>query len=97
VSYCFRFHPNNVLKVRTLADSLGCFGLVADTNRYIAQYFPDITLSEDFLNLNISEVIDIVNKDELQASEEQVISIYNVFILINLYKSIILFRYLKLP
>lgn len=67
-----RFHQNNVLKVRTLADSLGCFGLMTDSNRYIAQYFPDISLSEDFLNLNISEIIDIVNKDELQASEEQV-------------------------
>lgn len=70
---CFRFHPNNVLKVRTLADSLGCYGLVTDANRYIAQYFPDISLSDDFLNLNISEIIDIVSKDELQASEEQVI------------------------
>lgn len=69
---CFRFHPNNVLKVRTLADSLGCYGLITDTNRYIAQFFPDISLSEDFLNLSISELIDIVNKDELQASEEQV-------------------------
>jgi len=48
---------------------------VTDSNRYIAQYFPDISLSEDFLNLNISEIIDIVNKDELQASEEQVILI----------------------
>lgn len=73
VIICFRFHPNNVLKVRTLADSLGCYGLVTDANRYIAQYFPDISLSDDFLNLNISEIIDIVNKDELQASEEQVI------------------------
>lgn len=56
-----------------MADSLGCYGLLADANRYIAQYFPDISLSEDFLNLNISEIIDIVYKDELQASEEQVI------------------------
>lgn len=68
----FRFHQNNVLKVRTLADSLGCYGLMTDSNRYIAQYFPDISLSEDFLNLNIYEIIDIVSKDELQASEEQV-------------------------
>lgn len=45
---------------------------MTDANRYIAQYFPDISLSEDFLNLNISEIIEIVNKDELQASEEQV-------------------------
>lgn len=48
---------------------------MTDSNRYIVQYFPDISLSEDFLNLNISEIIDIVNKDELQASEEQVILI----------------------
>lgn len=68
----YRLHPNNVLKVRTLADSLGCYSLVTDANRYMAQYFPDISLSEDFLNLSISEVIDIINKDEIQASEEQV-------------------------
>lgn len=55
-----------------MADSLGCYGLVTDANRYIDQYFPDISLSEDFLNLNINEIIDLVNKDEIQASEEQV-------------------------
>lgn len=59
--------------MRALADSLGCYGLVTDANRFIAQYFSDISLSDDFLNLSISEIIDIVNKDELQASEEQVI------------------------
>lgn len=74
----FRFHPNNVLKVRTLADSLGCYSLVTDANRYMAQYFPDISISEDFLDLSISEIIDIVNKDDLQASEEQVMLIVDI-------------------
>lgn len=51
---------------------------MTDANRYIAQCFPDISLSDDFLNLNISEIIDVVNKDDLQASEEQVISVLYV-------------------
>ncbi|XP_063222468.1 kelch-like protein 18 [Bacillus rossius redtenbacheri] len=68
-----RFHPNNVLGIRYFADVHGCAPLVEAAEKYIQQYFCEVSLSEEFLNLSCAEVLDIVKSDELHVvSEEQV-------------------------
>ncbi|KAK9509465.1 hypothetical protein O3M35_006777 [Rhynocoris fuscipes] len=68
-----RFHPHNVLGIRQFADTLGCSILVEAADKYIQQYFYDVSLSDEYLNLNANELLDIVKRDELHViSEEQV-------------------------
>ncbi|XP_014240962.1 kelch-like protein 18 isoform X2 [Cimex lectularius] len=68
-----RFHPHNVLGIRQFADTLGCTILVESADKYIQQYFHDVSLSDEYMALDINELLDIVKRDELYViSEEQV-------------------------
>lgn len=68
-----RFHPCNVLGIRTFADQLSCSHLVEEADKYIQQYFHDVSLSDEYLSLLKNELLDIVRRDELHIiSEEQV-------------------------
>jgi kelch-like protein 18 len=42
-----RFHPNNVLGIRSFADTLGCYALIAEADRYIHQYFHDVSVADE--------------------------------------------------
>lgn len=47
--------------------------LVEAADKYVQQYFHDVSLSEEYLSLNSLELLDIVKRDELHVlSEEQV-------------------------
>lgn len=71
--FFFRFHPHNVLGIRQFADTLGCSVLVEAADKYMHQYFHDVSLSEEYYTLNVNELLDIVKRDELHViSEEQV-------------------------
>ncbi|XP_021920986.1 kelch-like protein 18 isoform X2 [Zootermopsis nevadensis] len=68
-----RFHPNNVLGIRSFADTLGCSPLVLEADKYIQQYFHNVSMSDEYLNLSCPDLLSIVRKDELHVfSEEQV-------------------------
>ncbi|XP_054724682.1 kelch-like protein 18 [Uloborus diversus] len=68
-----RLHPNNALGIRTFADALGCSTLVDATNRYLQKHFLEVCRSEEFINLQLADVREIVSRDELHiTSEEQV-------------------------
>ncbi|XP_049788546.1 kelch-like protein 18 isoform X2 [Schistocerca nitens] len=68
-----RFHPNNVLGIRSFADTLCCSPLVEAADKYVQQYFNDVSLCDEFLSLSQNELLDIVRRDELHViSEEQV-------------------------
>jgi hypothetical protein len=68
-----RFHPNNVLGIRSFADTLGCPPLVTEAEKYIQQYFHNVSMSDEYLNLSCSDLLSIVRRDELHVlSEEQV-------------------------
>ncbi|GLG94694.1 hypothetical protein R5R35_004288 [Gryllus longicercus] len=68
-----RFHPNNVLGIRTFADTLGCVPLVEASDKFIQKHFRDVSASEEYLLLSRSDLLDIVKRDELCVlSEEQV-------------------------
>ncbi|XP_042899946.1 kelch-like protein 18 isoform X2 [Parasteatoda tepidariorum] len=66
-----RLHPNNVLGIRTFADALGCSMLVDATNRFIQMHFIEVARSEEFLNLQFSDIRDIVGRDELHTTTEE--------------------------
>lgn len=68
-----RFHPQNVLGIRQFADTLGCNTLFDAADKYIEQYFHEISQTEEYLNLTLSEVIWLIKRDALAVdSEEQV-------------------------
>ncbi|XP_065224534.1 kelch-like protein 18 [Planococcus citri] len=68
-----RFNPNNVLGIRSFADTLGCTQLTEAADKYIQKHFHEVSLSDEFLSINGGELLDIVKKDDLNVtSEEQV-------------------------
>jgi kelch-like protein 18 len=68
-----RFHPNNVLGIRSFADTLGCYALITEADRYIHQYFHDVSVADEYLNLTCPVLLSILQSDELHVfSEEQV-------------------------
>ncbi len=69
----FRLHPNNVLGIRSFGDQFMCPGLVESSNKYIQKHFIEVSKSDEFLNLPLKDVLDILARDELYVtSEEQV-------------------------
>lgn len=77
----FRFHPNNVLGIRQFADQLGCLSLVEAADKYLQQYFYDVSMSEEYAQLTLLQHLDIVKRDELHViSEEQVIILKKIII-----------------
>ncbi|KAF2883825.1 hypothetical protein ILUMI_22356 [Ignelater luminosus] len=68
-----RLHPHNALGIRQFADTLGCTSLVESANKYIEHCFHEISLSEEYLNLPLQEVQNLLTRNELRVeSEEQV-------------------------
>ncbi|XP_069998111.1 kelch-like protein 18 [Penaeus vannamei] len=66
-----RLHPHNVLGIRAFADTLACWSLVEASNRYLQKHFVDVSVSEEFLNLNFSDVREIISRDELNVPSEE--------------------------
>lgn len=67
------FHPHNVLGIRHFADSLSCNSLMEEADKYIQQYFHEVSQEEEFLNLSFADVKELISRDELHVvSEEQV-------------------------
>ncbi|XP_063430646.1 kelch-like protein 18 [Mytilus trossulus] len=68
-----RLKPYNVLGVRTFGDQYMCTSLVEATNKYLQKHFKEIMKSEEFFNLSLTDVLEIITRDELNIdSEEQV-------------------------
>lgn len=60
-----RLNVANVLAVKTFAFALGVETLVLASKRFIHRHFAEISRSDDFLALEFQEVVDVVDKDEL--------------------------------
>jgi kelch-like protein 18 len=67
-----KFHPQNVLGIKSFADSLSHASLVESADKYINNNFPAISSSEEFMQLSHYELNEIIKRDELNASEEVV-------------------------
>ena len=60
-----RLNVANVLSVKTFAFALGCDTLVTASKKFIHRHFEPISKTEEFLGLDFEEVMDIIDKDEL--------------------------------
>ncbi|KAJ8972679.1 hypothetical protein NQ317_001699 [Molorchus minor] len=68
-----RIHPQNALGFRHFAESLGCSTLADSAEKYIESYFHEVSQHEEYLNLSLNEIKDLLSKSDLRVeSEEQV-------------------------
>ena len=61
----------NVLGIRQFAESQGSSLLVNACEKYVRKYFTDVSETEEFLNLEIEDISEIINEDELYVTSEQ--------------------------
>ncbi|XP_012281434.1 kelch-like protein 18 [Orussus abietinus] len=66
-----QFHPQNALGIRHFADTLSCSPLVEEADKYIQQYFHDVSRSEEFVNLSFMDLNELVTRDELHVISEE--------------------------
>ncbi|OXA37050.1 Ring canal kelch [Folsomia candida] len=67
-----QIHPSNCLGIRAFADLHGCLDLLTATETFIEFNFADVVEGEEFLSLNVQEVIALISSDKLTTSEETV-------------------------
>lgn len=68
-----RLYPQNALGIRQFADTMGCIALVESADKYIEQCFHEVSLSDEYMNLSVNEVKNLLQRNELRVdSEEQV-------------------------
>lgn len=68
-----KFHPHNVLGIKAFGDSLSHNTLVVAADKFINQKFAAISTSEEFMTLGFQELVDIIRRDEINCSSEEVI------------------------
>ena len=70
--FLFRFHPQNVLGIRSFADTLTHANLVQSADKYINCKFASISNCEEFLQLSFPDLIEIIKRDEINCASEEV-------------------------
>ena len=68
-----KLHANNVLGIKSFANTLGCEQLVESSRKFIQKHFPEVSKSDEFLSLSFEDVYEIVSKDELNIAGEDVV------------------------
>lgn len=68
-----KFHYQNVLGIKSFADSLSHSSLVNAADKFINQKFASISTSEEFMQLGYTDLIDIIKRDEINCSNEETI------------------------
>ena len=68
-----KLHPGNCLTVRHLADIYSAIELLQAANSFLEKNFVDISQCNEFLQLDIKELSELIKKDDLNIrSEEQI-------------------------
>ncbi|XP_002156698.1 kelch-like protein 18 [Hydra vulgaris] len=68
-----KLHPENCLTVRNLADAFLCEKLLKAANSFLEKNFVEVSQSDEFMQINIDNLIEIIKKDDLNVrSEEQI-------------------------
>ncbi|XP_075675699.1 kelch like family member 18 [Dermatophagoides pteronyssinus] len=68
-----RLNVSNVIQIKTFAFALGCDALVQASKRFIHRNFEQIADSDDFLQMDSEELIEIIGSDELNVSNEKIV------------------------
>ncbi|XP_050316282.1 kelch-like protein 5 isoform X1 [Anthonomus grandis grandis] len=78
VEACSRFlahqlHPSNCLGIAIFAEHQSCTSLLSEANSYTSQHFMQVILNQEFLQLNVEQMSNLLNSDDLNVScEEQI-------------------------
>jgi len=68
-----RLTPQNVLGIRTFAESLGGQSLVRASDKFLQKHFKAVSESEEFLGIGLAELSELVARDELHVATEEVV------------------------
>ncbi|XP_068227244.1 kelch-like protein diablo isoform X2 [Palaemon carinicauda] len=70
-----QLHPSNCLGIRAFADTHSCRELLHIADKFTQHNFQEVIESEEFMELPVNQLMDIISSDELNVrSEEQVFS-----------------------
>ncbi|XP_018018330.1 kelch-like protein diablo [Hyalella azteca] len=70
-----QLHPSNCLGIRAFADTHSCRDLLRIADKFTQHNFQEVMESEEFLELPVNQLMDIISSDEVNVrSEEQVFS-----------------------
>ena len=65
-----RLTPSNVLGIRNFAETLMCSSLYDECTRYVNKNFIEVVKGDEFLEISIKELCDILESDELHVANE---------------------------
>lgn len=54
--------------IRLFAETLGCTKLKTHADVYLAQFFQEVSLSDEFMQLSEAEILSILKSDSLDVS-----------------------------
>ncbi|RWS00717.1 Kelch-like protein 17, partial [Dinothrombium tinctorium] len=70
-----QLHPSNCLGIRHFADAHSCEELHQTSHKYALENFPEVVLTEEFLDLPYNEVENLISSDQLNVTTEE--CVYN--------------------
>ncbi|CAB3407173.1 unnamed protein product [Caenorhabditis bovis] len=68
-----QLEPSNCLGIRAFADAHACKELMSTANAFILKKFSNVVESEEFLQLSIDELVEIIRSDQLNAPSEETV------------------------
>lgn len=76
VEACSRFlahqlHPSNCLGIAAFAEHQTCISLLHEANAYTSQNFMQVIRNQEFLQLNMEQMINLLSNDDLNVNSEE--------------------------
>jgi len=68
-----RLTPQNVLGIRSFAESLGSQSLVRSSEKFVQKHFKPVSESEEFLAVGLNEVSELMDREELHVASEEIV------------------------
>lgn len=66
-----QLHPSNCLGFMAFADLHSCPDLFNESQRFARKHFPEVRMSEEFIQLSASSVIELISSNELGVLSEE--------------------------
>ena len=66
-----QLHPSNCLGFMAFADLHSCSNLLNESQRYSRKHFPEVRMSEEFIQLSADNVIDLISSSDLGVKSEE--------------------------
>ena len=69
--YKHRLECSNVLSIQSFAETLSCAELVEAADRFLEKNFTQVAEEEEFVNIDVNQIQELLNRDTLCVSEER--------------------------